>query len=373
MFFHIFKYRLKCSIRDKQMMFWTFLFSIVLATLFNLAFANLSSHEIFKKVPISIVNNADYKKETGFQKAITESKLFSIKLTTQRQAETGLENNKIDGYLLFKDGINIVLKNSGLNQTILKQFVDSYLQFDSSIRKIIIKNPKALPSLISGENTQDSYLKEVSPNKTAPNNILTFFYALIAMSCLYGSFWGLKEVSAVQANLSDQGARLNLVPVHKLKIFAASLCSVSLIHILSTFLLIAYMSFVLKISFGNDLPFILLACVIGSVTGVSLGAMVSAVIKKNEGLKVGILIGVSMILSFLSGLMVADMKYLISKSVPVLKYLNPANLIADAFYSLYYYNTHTMYFINIALLAAFSVLFYLIVYFIMRRQKYASI
>jgi ABC-2 type transport system permease protein len=355
------------------MMFWTFLFSIILATLFNLAFSNIASHDLFKKIPISIVNNSEYKKDTGFQTAITGSKIFTITLSTKQQADNSLKNNKIDGYVLFENGPNIILKSSGINQTILKGFIDNYLQIYSSIEKIIAKNPGALPALISGKNFDGNYLKEVSPNKANPNYILTFFYALIAMSCLYGSFWGLKEVSAIQANLSNQGARLNLVPVHKLKIFAASLCSVSLIHICSTFLLVAYMNLILKIQFGNELPFVLLACIIGSITGVSMGAMISAVIKKGESFKVGILIAVSMVLSFLSGLMVADIKYLISKSVPILKYLNPASLIADAFYSLYYYNTHTVYFINIGLLAAFSVLFYLIVYFVMRRQKYASI
>ncbi len=355
------------------MLFWTFIFSIILATLFNLAFSNLSKHDEFEKIPIAIVNNAEYKKDIGFKKAIKASELFTIKLSTEQQAENNLKNNKIDGYILFDNGLNIFVKGSGINQTILKQFADTYLQSFESYKRIIAKNPQTLQTLISGKDMNKDYLKEVSPNKAEPNFVLTFFYALIAMSCLYGSFWGLKEVSAIQANLSDQGARVNLVPVHKLKIFAASLCAVSLIQIFSVFLLIAYMYFILKIQFGNELPFVLLACVIGSINGVAMGSMISAIIKKSEGFKVGILIGVSMVLSFLSGLMVADVKYLISKSAPILKYINPANLIADSFYSLYFYNTHTMYFINIGLLVAFSILFYLIVYFVTRRQKYASI
>jgi ABC-2 type transport system permease protein len=97
------------------------------------------------------------------------------------------------------------------------------------------------------------------------------------------------------------------------------------------------------------------------------------VLKCGEGLKTGVVISLSMIMSYLSGLMSAQVKYQAVKSLPILAYINPGNLIADAFYSLYYYNTYERYFLNVILLFAFSVVFYLVVYFVMRRQQYESI
>jgi ABC-2 type transport system permease protein len=67
------------------------------------------------------------------------------------------------------------------------------------------------------------------------------------------------------------------------------------------------------------------------------------------------------------------MKYIVSTNVPILGYLNPVNLIADSFYSLYYYNTHTQYFKDLALLCVFTAGFSIITYFVIRRQKYASL
>jgi ABC-2 type transport system permease protein len=61
------------------------------------------------------------------------------------------------------------------------------------------------------------------------------------------------------------------------------------------------------------------------------------------------------------------------KYVPVAAFLNPANAITDSFYSLYYYDTNTRFFSNIAILLGFSAVFYLGVYFVMRRQRYESI
>ena len=66
MFWHNYKYRIKCIVKDKQTMFWTLLFPIILATLFNLAFSNLSSADDFSIVNIAIVKNDGYEKNKEF-------------------------------------------------------------------------------------------------------------------------------------------------------------------------------------------------------------------------------------------------------------------------------------------------------------------
>ena len=71
--------------------------------------------------------------------------------------------------------------------------------------------------------------------------------------------------------------------------------------------------------------------------------------------------------------MYAIRSYYVQQYVPVLGYLNPANLIADAFYSLYYYDALGRYFINIALLWAFSAVLCAVTCIVMRRKTYASL
>ncbi|MFA6941817.1 MAG: ABC transporter permease, partial [Clostridiaceae bacterium] len=84
-------------------------------------------------------------------------------------------------------------------------------------------------------------------------------------------------------------------------------------------------------------------------------------------------IGISMLMSFLSGMMYDKMKYIVNTKVPILGYINPANLITDCFYSLYYYNNHTQFFKDIILLCGLTVVFSITTYLVLRRQKYASI
>ena len=67
------------------------------------------------------------------------------------------------------------------------------------------------------------------------------------------------------------------------------------------------------------------------------------------------------------------MKYIIDKNVPLLNKINPANMITDGFYSLYYYNTLDRYIGNIISLVIFSVILLTISGLVLRRQKYDSI
>ncbi|MEW9077205.1 ABC transporter permease [Terrisporobacter glycolicus] len=380
MFLHSYKYRVKCIIRDKNMMFWTLLFPILLATLFNLSLSNLSSAEDFSAVNIAIVKDKEYDNKefidvvNSVSVGESDDPLFNIKYTSEVKAKDLLDNNKIDGYLYLDKDIDIVVKDSGINQTIIKSFVDEYKQTESTIKRIIKENPMAMQSIgVDNLFKKTDYIKEVAISKTSINESINYFYTLIAMACLYGGFLGLKEISQIQANQSPQGARVSVAPTHKLKVFMSSMIAATTVQLFDIGVLMAYLSFVLKVSFSNQIGYILLACVVGTITGVSFGTCLGVVLKKSEGVKVGILVGATMSMSFLSGMMYDKMKYIVNSKMPILSYINPVNLIADSFYSLYYYDTTTKYFINIGLLCILSIVCSGITYLVLRGQKYASL
>lgn len=384
MFLHIFINRFKCYIKDKEVIIWLFIFPIILATLFKVAIPNASSFEEFEPVNIAIIDNIDYRDNNTFKEAIAsvsnlgnnvvkEDIIFNVKITNEIEASDLLNNNEIIGYIEMKDEPNIYVKESGLNQTILKEFVNSYLQTSSQFVNILKENPAAIHTLINQLGENKSYLKEVSPTNSDSNNTMAYYYALIAMACLYGGSLGLMEVLNFQANQSAKGIRMSLAPVNKLKLFAYSIISASMLQILIILALLIYLMFGLGVDFGSKIGYVILTAIISSLTGVSFGAMIGSIIKGTETFKTGILISVTMLLSFLAGLMIGSIKYIIATNAPILAYINPANVISDAFYSLYYYNTYSRFFINISILLVFSLVSYLIVFFKMRRLKYASV
>ncbi len=80
-----------------------------------------------------------------------------------------------------------------------------------------------------------------------------------------------------------------------------------------------------------------------------------------------------MFCSVLSGMMGITMKYVIDKNVPILNKINPANMITDGFYALYYYDTPERFFMNLISLILFSLVLFLISIVILRGEKYDSI
>lgn len=380
MFSHIFTTRLKCLLRDRQLVFWTLLFPVILAIFFNMAFSNLNQEERFEPIDIAVVQNDSYLKNTDF-KSVLESvskgddRIFNLTAAADRQsADELLTNSKIKGYITVGSEIGMTVKSSGLSENILKSFLDNYRHTVSSVSSILKTDPSAVQrGLLNDLGKQQDFTREVPISSSSPNNTLSYFYSLIAMACMYGGFWGLKEVTDIQANLSQRAARVNVAPVHKLKTFLSGMAAALVINYAEMLVLIAFLYFGLKIDFGAKTVFVLLTAFAGSLMGLSFGALISALIKKGEGIKVAVLIGVSMAGSFLSGMMYQNMKYIIAQNVPVLSYLNPVNLLTDAFYSLYYYDTFTRYTMNMSFLGGITVIFCAATYFIIRRQKYASL
>ena len=76
---------------------------------------------------------------------------------------------------------------------------------------------------------------------------------------------------------------------------------------------------------------------------------------------------------FLSGMMGITMKYIVDKNVPIVNRLNPANMITDGFYALYYYEKMDRFYFDLVSLFVFSAILILISVMALRRQKYDSI
>ena len=67
----------------------------------------------------------------------------------------------------------------------------------------------------------------------------------------------------------------------------------------------------LNIDFGSHILLCILLSILGSLAGLSIGLLVSVLFKTNENTKVGIIIAISMVCSFLSGMMGITMKYIV--------------------------------------------------------------
>lgn len=393
MFIHNFKYSLKVLLNSKMLIFWTFAFPLILGTLFKMAFASIEDNEKLDIIDIAIINNEEFRSNEIFKKSFEElssknnkERLFNTKYVEKDKALELLDNKKIVGYLELRDNKPILIfKNNGINESVFKYVTEEIVETSSMINTI---SEDVISNEINNGNYNIDYekiyldvasliKKESSNIKNISNNNLSYtmieFYTLIAMTCLYGGMLSMVSINQCLANMSNKGKRISVSPTKKRTTILSSLLSSYLVQLIGLLILFLYTIFVLKVDYGDNIFLVVLLSIVGSLAGLSLGTFVGSVFKTNENAKTGILISFTMFGCFLSGMMGITMKYIVDKNIPILNLINPASMITDGLYSLYYYDTLNRYYFNIISLLLFSLILIIISIINLRRQKYDSI
>ena len=276
MFKHIFINNLKLF-KNKAAIFWTLIFPIVLATLFNLAFSNLNEIGKFEVINIAVVDNNNFQNETNFKSLIEElskksdNQIFNTRYVSVDEAKKLLKDEEISGYLIVNDKVDIYIKNNGIEESTIKTVIDNYYQITSVIENISMENPEAITvDVLNKLNENTNYFNKAT-NKEIDEMIISY-YSLIGMVCLYGGMFGLTSYTISEANLSTIGARVNIAPIKEIKILLASLLSGFIIHYLSINTT-CILGICLKINFGGQIYLILLITFAGCLAGTAFWSL----------------------------------------------------------------------------------------------------
>ena len=393
MFIHNFIYAFKTLFRNKMLIFWTFAFPIILGTLFNMAFSNIENSEKLKIINIAIIQNENFENNEAFKTSFeelsdedNEDRLFNTQYTTEEKAKELLDNGKIVGYMKLKDDKPILtFAINGIDETIFKYVTEEIEQTTDIIKNL--SETEIQKEITDGnynidygkiyDNVEELIKEDNVRLKNISNSNLSYtmieFYTLIAMTCLYGGMLSMVSINQTLANMSNKGKRIAVSPTKKSTIILSSLLTSYIAQLIGLAILFVYTLLVLKVDYGNNNGLIILLAAIGTFAGLTLGTFVGTILKTNENAKTGILIALTMFWCYLSGMMGITMKYVVDKNVPIINQINPASMITDGFYSLYYYNTLDRYWTNIISLLIFAFILIAISFFSLRRQKYDSI
>lgn len=384
MFFHNLKYSLRILLKNRTLIFWTFAFPIIIVTFFNMAFSDITKKEKLDIIDIAVIDNDEFKNNKIFSNSLkvlsdekNKDRMFSITYTDKDDAEKLLNDSKIVGYLeIILDKPNLTFVNNGINETIVKYvieeisdtsvIIDNYIKFTNDVNYEMIY--QKINSMLSNSN--------IKINNTASSNLdymVIEFYTLVAMTCLYGGALSMSSLNKALADQGNIGKRVSVSPNKKGNIILGNLIAGFITQIIGLIILFVYTVFLLNINYGHNLLLIILLSLVGSLAGLSCGIFVGTIFKTSENNKIGILIGITMLYCFFSGMMGVTMKYIIDKNIPIINKLNPASMITDGFYSLYYYKTYSRYWFNIISLVIFSLILVLLSLRSLRRVKYDSI
>lgn len=372
---HLMKYNIIVKVKCMNVIFWPLVFPLILATFFYFAFGTMEEAD-FETVPAAVVKeeNAD----TIFLEFLEtmeedESHLIEVQEMTRQGALDALELKKVEGIYFVGETLSLTVAGNGIPESILQSLLESYENGRQTMELVAEQHPQKLREAAEKMEDYEELVEQVSLGGRTTNGNVQFFYALIGMACLYGAFIGLDAAINIQANLSPLAARRCVTPTHKLKMILAEMLSCFLLHYFNVLILLAYLRYVLKQELEGQILEMLLITLIGSMIGVSMGIFIGSIGKMGEGIKVGILLGISMTGSFLAGLMNVDMKYVVDQHAPLVNRLNPAAVITDAFYCINVYDDPVRFSRSLVTLVVMCMGLTLASFLLIRRERYDSI
>lgn len=368
---------MKIILRNKSNIFWTLMFPIILATFFNVAFSGINNAETFKPINIAIVENSNYQ-GLHFSNVIESlskgnNRVFNTKMVAdETKAKSELESNKIIGYYLVDSKINVIVKTSDIDETIMKTIADEYYQDQSIYENVMVSGKMQALEKLGNAGAASDYFKDITSSKKIDTTLICF-YSLIGMMCLMAGFFGMDAVIQTEANLSAKGARISISPQNKITQLMSAEIAGFIVAYVELLIFFAFAILMLGLDFGGDIIQLLVLSFFATLAGISLGTFIGVGNKLSYNGKNALYLTITLTLSFLSGMMSPNIKYLIDQYFGFVRYISPVSMVNNALYSLYYYDTDAIFKFNIILLIGFILIMIFLSFMFLRRKRYDSI
>lgn len=380
--------------RKRELFIWALAFPIILSTMFMFMFSNMDDATAFAPVPTAVVADDQYDQASEFAAVLDElgatsdDQLLDLHAySTFDEAREALAAGEVvgivsvdsDGYpKLAMSADSNVLGSEQIGGTILNTVMDTYVRNVELLQEIAQNNPQALadPTLMESALTRNDVTNQVALTYTQPVQSVRYYYALLGMAALFCGQIGMLAICEAQPNLSPLGARRALGATSRGKTLAATLIASWLIAFICLAVAFAYIRLVVGIDFGGREGICLAALGVAALLSTAVGTLLGSLPKIGLGVKTGLLTGITCTLSLFAGLYgepCMELADRIARDYPALASLNPAKMITDTFYSLYYYDTLTPFFENVGILLVMTVVLFAVSALFVRRQRYASL
>ncbi len=335
--------------RDKSFIFWSLIYPLIMAIFFYTAFSGIMNME-FRNIEVGI------EEENPIRSILDNIDILNIHIIPEKDSVDKLNNGEIEGFI--DDNLNLSVKRSGINQTIIKEILDQ------------VKQMVELNVPFQKFDFQTNYI--VDRNQRA-DSIIIIFYSLIGMVSVYGVFPGIEIATIIQANLSNVAKRMNISPLRKSEFLFSGIIISLFLNLASNTLLLLFVHYVLKIKLLTDIGPSALLIFAGNLFGITLGILIGVSNKLKLNAKIILSIGITLVLSFFAGMMNPDIKVMVDKSFPIIGKLNPISIITNNLYRINLLGNTNGVDIGIYTLLGWIIVLNLISYRFLRRKTYDSI
>ena len=401
MFGHIFCYKTRELFRQKWCLGWNLLFPLVLATAFSVGFGRFITDEnVLQTVNVAVVAPQEDAYSQSFVELVRGLDFMHVTVVPEEKAQMLLKNGEASGILYapsqksgnaVQEGAepavaewtepSLTVSGNGIDQTILSQFLKSYLAHEKEMEEIFsytqdpadIQKASDLLEEDMSFGSSDVDLRYARDGGKLLSPYMHYFFALIAMASLFASWISTSILDEIMASHTEIGKRYECAPVPKAVSLTASVFAGLLTQLICVTCLIFYIQYALGMDFQAPLACVILLSAACSVTGISFGVMFGALFGTNPAASTAIPLLFSMTCSFLSGLMVGNLQQIIQVYAPWVNRINPAALLSDGLDSLCSYGIGPAYWLDLLLLLILAAAAIAVSSLVLRRKNYAAL
>lgn len=388
----------KSLVRTPSVIVWVLAFPLIMSAIFLFMFSGMRTDGVVDPVPVALVTPAGEKDGApagSFEQVVDalaepgEGQLLDLRrVETAAEAADLLAAGEVDGYFeIASDGMPALTVGSAytlssadgqtaVNRTILETVASSYVQSRALLEEVGRRDPAALadPGAVADALGIQVAVEQVQITHARPEEIVRYYYALLGMGALMASQAGMLAVAQAQPGVSALGARRAVSGTSRLRQLAGCVLGAWAVSTVALTLAFAFLRLVVGVDFGGREGLALVSVAVCALLATALGACVGALpIPAGISARSGILTALTCVLSLFAGLYgtaAMELADNLAHTLPWTSWVNPAKLVCDTFYALYYYTSLAPFAARLAACVAGALALLAVAGAIFRRQSY---
>lgn len=388
----------KSLVRTPSVIVWVLAFPLIMSAIFLFMFSGMRTDGVVDPVPVALVTPAGEKDGApagSFAQVVDvlaepgEDQLLDLRhVEAAADAADLLAAGEVDGYFeLADDGTPALTVGSAytlasadgataVNRTILETVASSYVQSRALLEEVAQRDSAALadPAAVADALGTQVDVEQTQITHARPEEIVRYYYALLGMGALMASQAGMLAVAYAQPGVSALGARRAVSGTSRLRQLAGCVLGAWAVSTVALTLAFAFLRLVVGVDFGGREGLALVSVAVCALLATALGACVGALpLSAGISARSGILTALTCVLSLFAGLYgtaAMELADNLAHTLPWTSWVNPAKLVCDTFYALYYYTSLAPFAARLAACVAGALALLAVAGAIFRRQSY---
>lgn len=275
--------------------------------------------------------------------------------------------------------VEVMDRSSQIQPLVLDQLLKIYGQvnkqieiYGDAVKEGRISVLQALSEgLKSGEGQTIRQLDPAKQEKPVPM-VNIFYFSMVAYLSFFPVSTGNYVVTMTEADRSPEGVRQTVSPYSKRKRFIGSFVPYLLLTLMNTCLFYLVVQ-LLGVNLGNQHALVLLGMGITTLAAMLTGACLAAFFGFNQSVLIALSIGLPLVFAMTTGMMSEVIYSSLMKSAPWLIEINPVGMMSKALYHLNGGGGVALYWQEIAKLAIFCLVTFILTLIGLRRNAYESL